>query len=121
MPLETACLKQDAVLWVSAGKDNDGEPTVSAATAIKIRWEDGQGEIQNGQGAVVAYDATAYVSSALAFESVLYLGTVDAFTDDTDPELYRVVGRTAIPDVKGNNFRRSVALARSGGTLPAIV
>ncbi len=120
MPLESDCREQDAVLLEADDYNNDGEPTTAAAVALKVRWEDGQGQIQDGQGDVVTYDATVIVGQVVPMESVLYLGTEEVRTADTDPEYYRVVGTKSIPDVKGSNFRRTVFLARLSGTAPAL-
>lgn len=120
MPLESDCRSQDAVLLEADASNNDGEATTEAAAELKVRWEDGQGQIQDGQGDVVTYDATVIVGQDIPMDSVLYLGTEDARTDDTDPEYYRVVATKSIPDVKGRNFRRTVFLARQSGTAPAL-
>ena len=120
MPLETDDLRQPAVLWSASGYDDDGNPEVDAASSIFVRWEDAHNEFQDSRGDVVAYDAVVYVSSVIAMESVMYLGTLAAYESAATPELYRVVGKKDIPDVKSVNFRRSVLLARLRATLPAI-
>jgi len=122
MSIETDDLKQDAVLWTADAVDNYGNRTAAAAVGVKVRWEDGQGQIQNGLGDVVAYDATVYVSQLIELGSVLYEGTEAAYdaavAAGNSPQLYKAVGRKAIPDVKAENTRRSVVLARYKGSLP---
>lgn len=119
MSLETDDLKQDAVLWEADAVDDDGERTIKAAVALKVRWEDSQGTIQDGQGDNVTFDATVFVDRVIPKESVLYLGTETEFDADTDRDLYRVVSNSSIPDIKARAFRRVVNLARLSGALPA--
>ena len=120
MSLETDDLKQTALLWAASGYDDDGEPKVNNLVAMFVRWEDGRGTTQDGQGDTVVFTATVYVDRVIAVESVLYLGTETEYNADTKQELYRVVGRSATPDIKNQSYRRSVLLARLSRELPGI-
>jgi len=120
--LATKHLNQTAMLWTaSTTRDDDGEIQVNAGTAISVRWEDAKGTIQDGQGDNVRYDASAVVDEDIALEGVMYLGTESEYTNDSSPDLYRIVGVSKIPDVKGRNPRRVVLLARLSHTLPTLV
>ncbi len=106
------------MLWAANGYDDDGEPKVNSLVALFVRWKDGSGTTQDGQGDTVTFTSTVYVDREVALESVLYLGTEAEYDVDTSPALHRVVGRETVPDIKAQFYRRTVFLARLSGELP---
>ncbi len=111
---------QKAVLWVFAGYDGHGDVTVSAATEIDVRWEERRREVLDANGNSIAIDATVVVGQEIAVGSVLWLG---ALADVASPpvNLKQVVVYDSIPDVKGQEFRRTVGLVKYSDSLPTIV
>jgi len=67
-------LRQNAVLWAVADYDEQGYPTVSAATQINCRWEDGRQEVVNADGTITAADAEVWVNRSIDVGSILWKG-----------------------------------------------
>jgi len=120
--IETDLLNQKAVLWAFSGYDASGEPTVSAAVEVNVRWNDGRSGGSDPLLQSINVDATAVVDREVAVGSVMWLGTLAAYnSEDPAPTIMQVVGYKATPDVKGRNYRRTVTLVKLSTELPTIV
>lgn len=118
--IEISCRTQKAVLWAASGSfDQDGEPTLAAATEITVRW----GELRGGtlvvDGNTIEIDAMVVVAEDIAIDSVMWLGALeDVATPPVD--LMRVADRKHTLDVKGRVTRRVLSLVRHSNELPAL-
>lgn len=117
--IETSDCHQKAVLWAATGVDGYGNPIVSAAVEIDVRWEEERRESIDAFGNPIALDASVVVDREIAIDSILWLGEL---IDLPDPptDLKKVVSRSAVPDVKGRSFRRKVSLVNFSDELPTI-
>lgn len=119
MPLETTDCRQDAVLWAVNGADARGNPTVSAAIALKVRWEDETREAVDENGAPIATVATVVVDRVVNVGSILWKGKLANVPSPT-VDLFRVVTRRDTPDLKNRNVRRVLGLMKWMDALPTI-
>lgn len=117
--IETANRKQKAVLWAASGHDDYGEPKVNSAVELSVRWTEGREETTDAQGEVVSYDATVRVDREIAVGSVLWKGKLADVPSPTS-DLFRVVARKTVPDLKGRDFERIVFLKRLSESLPTL-
>lgn len=120
-PLETACLKQKAVLWMAdADKfDTYGEHKVTASKVeLKVRWEEGNTEAIDPQGNVISVDAKVVVDRQIRIGSIMWEGCLKDVAA-TPVDLYEVVTRNSVPDLKNRHTRRVVGLRRYSNELPA--
>lgn len=130
--IEVANLKQDAVLWPNNGYDAYGNPKVSGAVPIKVRWRDTHREIVAPDGNTIAIDATATVPFDIAVDSIMWLGYITdlgfGILSPGGPPI-RIPPKDAmlvkdfkrVPDIKGRKFRRTVQLMRAGDKLPNVL
>jgi hypothetical protein len=118
--VEKLALKQKAVLWAFSTYDANGDPVVSAAEELSVRWEQRKTESIDAQGAPIALNAKADVDQDVTAGSIMWLGELrDLPTSPTD--LHEVVDFNKIPDIKGREFKRTATLRKWKGTLPSIV
>lgn len=123
-PLSLRNRNQAATLWAFAGYGADGEPNLSAAVEIAVRWEDQQTQMLDPQGTPVRVDAWVVVDREVDTGSILargdpsyYLGTGSAETG----ELLEVVAYEELPDLKNRHQPlRVLGLRKYGGTLPDV-
>ncbi len=120
--IELANRKQTAVLWAATaatGFDDYGRHKVTAATQIKVRWEEKNTEVVDANGNTVAIDVVVVVDRVVLTGSIMWLGKKD---DLASPpvDLNVVVNYSAIPDVKGRITRRVVMLRRYNDKIPTI-
>lgn len=120
MSLETSDRNQKAVLWEATGNTgDDGEPTVSAAVSLLVRWQEVQDEGVDPQGNTVAIDARVVVDRVIVVGSRMWLGDINDIA--TPPvNIKQVVGFLSTPDIKNRNVRKTVLLRRASNTLPII-
>ena len=74
--LITSFLNQTAVRWPFTGRDGYGKNTYSAATEIKVRWQDTVELFINTQGKEEVSQASVYLDGSLTTDDYLYLGTL---------------------------------------------
>lgn len=117
--LEVNRLKQKAVLWAYASVNDYGEPIVSAAVEIPVRWENVQQEYTNPQGNTVGIEAIVTVNRVITVDSILWLGNL-ADLPGTPTNLKKVVRIVDIPNIKGRNTMREVWCMRYGDSLPTL-
>lgn len=123
---ETMDLHQTAVLWTKEGTDDYGQPLRSATgEEISVRWETGRRQGLDGQGSVVAHDASVVVDRLVGIGSLMWLGTFDDLPGTGTPNLrtpdsdvMEVVDYYETPDIKNRNIRRVVKLIRHSDTIP---
>jgi len=118
-PIETDDLCQEAVLWVANGVDNSGEYKVDAAVEINVRWETSGKEGVDALGNEIIVDSLVVVDQMIPTGSIMWLGELDDLPD-TLVDLRRVASYTEVPDIKGQEIRRTVALTRYHDELPAL-
>lgn len=120
--LESDFLEQKALLWAaSATEVNDkGQRKISAAVEMDVRWENMQIEGPDGQGNIVSITAKVVVDRDIAIGSIMWLGTLETVASPP-VDLKKVVNFSSIPDIKGQNYRRTVSLTRFSNTLPTLV
>jgi len=121
--LATNKLDQDAVLYAAADGDtlnSVGERTLAAGVDLSVRWEERQKEALDGQGNTITLDATAIVGQEILIGSLLWHG---ALADLPSPvtDLYKVVTRSTIPSIRGDQTRRVLGLQRYSDSLPSLV
>jgi len=112
--IESAWRYQDAMLRSASGYDEYGNPKVTTAAAIKVRWEQVNREFVNSQGNTIGVDAEAVVDRDIPVGSAMWLGT----TVKPSSDIRYVVGYAEIPDIKNRHSRRVVYLSRSSDSLP---
>lgn len=121
--IETADLHDWAVLWEPAGVNNYGDQTIESPREIRCRWEDTQHEALNSQSKSQGFDAVVVVGCDIPIDSILWLGRLNCVpgtAETPEDSLYKVVRKSAIPDIKRRNFRRVIYLVRFNNTLPTI-
>lgn len=119
-PVETFERRQKAQYWACSGRDGHGDPTVSAAITLTVRWEWGRQEGIDAQGNTIALDATVFLDREITIGSVMWRGTAAELAATPSPTYYIVTDYKETPDLKNRNFRREVSLMRLGNTLPTI-
>lgn len=119
MPSLGAHLNQKAVLWAKTGTDNYGNPTVSAAKEIPVRWIEDEGEMLDAEGDRIRFDVKLVVDRVLVIGSIVRQGTKASLPSPPD-SLYQVVGFREVPNIKGDDIRRTAMLIRYSNTLPTI-
>lgn len=113
---------QSAVYWKSTGFDTHGEPTITSAVELCVRWEEVNTEVIDANGNSVGVDAVVVVDREIPDGSILWLGAIQDLpgTGETPTSnIYTVVKYSSIPDIKGRNYRRLVYLRRRNDELPA--
>ncbi len=119
--LETDCLFNNAVLWMASANvfDGYGEHKVTATKVqLDVRWEERNTEAIDPQGNAIAVDALVVVDRKITIGSIMWKGClVNVAVPPVN--LYEVVTRNSVDDVKGRNTRRVVGLRRYSNELPA--
>lgn len=120
MPHPEKVKGQYGVLWQFAGRDRNGQITVSAPRQIALRWEKGKRKALDDEAEVIASDATAFVNEQIPIHSIMREGKLASVpTPPTD--LFEVTDLREIPDIKGRKTQRTATLVRWKKPLPAIV
>ena len=117
-----AWLKNDAVLWEATGDfDDDGRIQVSAAVAIKCRWQDDVGDVLLPNGETIAYNHVVMVDRAITEGSILWKGKLPSLPSPAvDLDLTQAIRVIGVPDIKNRVQYREVMLMKFGRTLPTI-
>lgn len=117
MPFARYPLK--AVYWAFSSLDMHGQPTVSAATELDVRWEHGLAQEITPQTNPQSVDATVWVKQDVTVQSVMWLG---ALTDLPSPvtDVLEVIEFQKIPDIKGRDYERVALLRRYADSLPTV-
>lgn len=110
---------QKAVLWARSGTDAYGQPKVSAAVEVMVRWNDKQRLVLDAQGNTVAMDATALILQDIDIGSILRLGALADLPASPD-NLMEVKVFNSTPDLKARNYQKEVGLVRWSNTLPVV-
>lgn len=121
--LEVMDLKDWAVLWAKAGKDNYGDQTLESPVNIRCRWEETDHEAANPFAKTQGYDAVVVVDREIEIDSILWLGRIDCLpgtAETPEDNIFTVKKKSTIRDLKGRHARRVVYLMRHGDTLPAL-
>ena len=119
--LETDCLFNKAVLWMADANvfDGYGEHKVTASKVqLSVRWEERNTEAIDPNGNTIAVDALVVVDRAITIGSIMWQGCIIDVAA-TPVNLYEVVTRNDVPDIKNRNTRRVVGLKRYSNELPA--
>lgn len=124
-PPEEAYREQSAVLWRATGTyDRYGQPKLSAAEDVDVRWIQRRTEVQDAQGNTVTLDATVISVEDIPVGSEMWLGRLEDFlgTGSGGPETEIHVVRTGSdsPDVKGRIFRKRYGLTKKSDALGEI-
>ena len=111
--LERSDLRQHAVLWTAAGRDDYGNPKVASPVEIRIRWETGKGEANRRKAEVIT-------KQEIVINSVMWLGKLANLPALPSPnvELMQVIGYDEIPDAKNRDVLRRASLVLLGSKLP---
>lgn len=119
-PIETiGCIKK-AVLWSFSGRDKYGQPVVSAAEEINVRWEPSRREILGEQSQPIATDVDVMVEQEITLGSIMRKGFLADVPSPAD-NLYEVIAYDETDDIKGVEVQRNVTLRRWKDGLPSIV
>ncbi len=112
--METADLRQCAVLWPATGHDEYGQPTVGEPVEIRCRWVKKSQQVPDAQDNLVTVDATVVVCRKVEVRSNLYEGTLaDYLTLGTSGDreaLVEVVTFSETPDIKNRFHRRELGV-----------
>ena len=121
--LETDHLLQKAVLWETVSFDEYGKQTVSSATELDVRWEQGLLLGQSPESAASDVSGTVYVDQEVELRSILWLGEEDDLPADIAniTNLRQVMDVKIIPDLKNRNTRYALLLSKYNDTLPEVV
>lgn len=128
--LELLGRHQRAAVWQRTGNDRHGEVIVSAPTDMKVRWEEGERDVQQGDGTVIRIQGTITPHIELPMGSILWLAP-DPRTDAVeqwyglgsagdDSGLMIVVTKDWGQDLKGRHNRYEYGLAKYRDTLPTV-
>lgn len=109
--------KQYAVLYAATDYDEQGNPTVSAGTEIRCRWEDGRREITQPDGTIIAVEAEVFVNQSITVGSILWKGRL---SESPSSAFKIVVAYGEVPNTKAKRYDRFVLVARYGDTLPTV-
>lgn len=114
--IETADLKQNAVLWMAdltGYADDAGNARITTPIDIRVRWEASKGEGEKRKARVV-------VDREITKGSILWLGKmIDLPNPPTKPsDLMQVIAYSTIPDVNNRQQRKLVDLVLLGSQLP---
>lgn len=114
--IETADLKQNAVLWLvdeTLNTDDAGNPRIASPISIKVRWEASTGEGDRRKARVV-------VDREITKGSVLWLGKIDdlPLPPNRPTNLMQVIAYSTVPDVNNRYQRKLVDLVLLGSQLP---
>jgi len=112
-------LKQKAVLWVYSGRNDYGEPIVKSPVEINVRWEKGMKESVDAEGETIGISDIAIVDRYIPIGSIMWLGALSDLPD-SPTDLRYVADYKEVPDIKGRNVRRQVALRRYSDQLPTV-
>lgn len=114
-------LFQDAVVWEAVGTDKFNKPLIASAQPIKCRWIEEVKVINSAENQVINTIATVTVDHEIPILSIMWHGNiVNLPTPVTNIELYQVMFRKTVPDVKARTTKFRVYLARYSRTLPPI-
>ena len=108
-------LNQKAVVWTITGRNRFGEYTVTTGREISVRVEKALTESLDPQGNKVTYPMIMYVGETLTIGDLVWVGEADDLPSPVT-DVMQVVDYEEIPDIKGNNFVRSVTLQRDTET-----
>ena len=112
---------QKAVLLARIGSDDYDAPVVSTATELDVRWVQTKTQGIDPQGNTIAYDVSAVVDREIAIDSIMWLGTLEAFNALSDyTDLYQVSNMRIAPSIKGKYKRYTAQLMRYQNKLPKI-
>ena len=115
-----AACRQKAVLWANTNTyDDDGQPQVSAATELKVRWETERMETPVTVNESVAYDEAVQVRQEVAVGSIMWKGKLKDLPS-TPNNLRKVVDYIEIPGIKGRIEDRWVLLVKYSDILPTV-
>lgn len=127
---------QKGLLWRKAGDDRYGEPTVSAPEEVTVRFEERQGRMVDATGNTVALDGKLWPNLDLPLGSIFWPAPDQSPGSDTafdqwygvsgsgsagnSTDLYEVMTRTNVPDVKARFYTREYGLKYFRDTLPTV-
>lgn len=118
--IETNGRHQDAVYWAAtSSKTRYGKLKVSAAAAIVVRWEDVYREAIDANGNPIQIVAELVVPIEIPLGTIFWQGLL-ADVPSPPVDLFKVVGRETVPDLKARETMRTVMLAKFSDTLPEI-
>lgn len=125
---ETADRHRKAVLWpVSvAGVTADGTRVISSTPIqLDVRWQTGETEALDPQGAPIAVDATVVVDQVITTGGIMWLGALLDLPGTANPlerwptgDIMQVITFNESYDIKGRVPRRVVGLMRLSDTFP---
>ena len=124
-PPEEAYQDQYAVLWRATGNyDRYGQPKLSAAEEIWVRWLQSKTQASDPQGNTVSLDATVISNEDIPAGSEMWLGRLDDFlgtgSGGPDTELHVVKTVRNVPDLKARIYRKRYGLVKKSDTLGEI-
>lgn len=111
--------RQDAVYYALSGKDKWGNPTVSAGIALRVRWVTEQRETLTPDNTTQITDVRINVDRDIAVGSIFWEGKL-ADLPSPVTNLYQVVQKRSIPNLKNYQTEYDLFLIRYGDTLPTI-
>lgn len=112
--------KQKAVYWAFSDWDDAGNPTVSSAVELEVRWEKGISQEVTPDVNPKEVKATVWVDRDIELGSVFWLGKL-ADVPDSPSGIREAVEFQKIPDVKGRTYERIVLLGKYMDSLPTVV
>lgn len=120
--VETIQRLQDAVYWAKSDDDRYGSPKVAAGIALRVRWEEKQGEMLSPTGETVATDAQVVVDREVIVGSIMWQGKLSSLGGGSPTEdIFQIVAYDRVPDIDNLYVRRTVGLKRYTDTMPTIV
>ena len=106
MSLLSGLLNQTATYWAPSGVNSSGDVIFAAPVVIKVRWEDSQKLMTDGEGRARESLATVFTAMDLSERGYLLLGT----STDTDPrelnEAFEIQAFIKSPSFAADEFVR---------------
>jgi len=102
MSIISTMRRQVATLWEIVGRDDYGQPLLSAPVQIKCRWQGGGGEYVTGDGTPFVAAALVFPDRVVSVGAYLWLGAIGTAPADplTTDGVVKVRVFQAIPNLK---------------------
>lgn len=119
-PIERHDLRQTAVLWEWNSEDVHGEPLVELPIEVKVRWVWQTRQVQAANGNNITTSATVIVNRDIPINSLMWLGTKQAYDETTEDTVMQVVSQGSTTDLKARHTRYEYGLAFFRGVISEI-
>ncbi len=111
---------QDAVYWAVGGLNDLGEPTVSAATAVKVRIEETTEETLDPEGNTIASQFVMNVGQDMPVGGFIWVGLLADYVEPPTTSPLQIIEFEKIPNLRGTKFDRTIKLTRHSKQTPTL-